>query len=92
MAGQWRPYIIYLVPSRCIEGVRFLIDVTGVEHIPVSVCGQASTRWAGWGQDFLQDFTFWGGGVEGLWGGGSSLGPLGVKHKVSKKLGGGGSN
>ena len=34
-------------------------------------------------QDFLQDFTFWG-GVEGLWGGGSSLGPLGVKNKVSK--------
>ena len=46
-------------------------------------------------QDFLQDFTFWGGGVEGLLGGGggSSLGRLGVKNKVSTNFfffGGGG--
>ena len=38
-------------------------------------------------QDFLQDFPFWGGGeLKDL--GGSSLGPLGVKNKVSKNVGG----
>ena len=44
-------------------------------------------------QDFLQDFTFFwggGGGVEGLWGGGSlGVGGLRViKNKVSKNFGG----
>ena len=42
-------------------------------------------------QGFLQDFTFWGGGVEGLGGGGSSLGVGGsgwIKIKSVKILGG----
>ena len=41
-------------------------------------------------QGFLQDFTFWG-GVEGLCGGGSSLGVGGLRvitNKVSKNFGG----
>ena len=53
---------------------------------------------------FPAGFHLLGGGVEGLWGGGSSLGVGGlrvikgigglsvIKNKVSKNLGGGGSN
>ena len=59
-----------------------IIIVTLLFAASLNLCRQGS----------LQDFTFWGGGVEGLWGGGSRLGVGGlrvIKNKVSNNFGGG---